>query len=177
MLAIVGLDGHIAVLAVEGKVDESFGQLVSDWLDGSTSKKARLEALCKTLNLTIDQSRPLRYQLLHRACSAIYEAQRYRTNIAVIVIHSFCPKQSGFSDFQAFLGILGEKGEIAPGAVAGPFNLAGVSFYATWVQDRIVEPESAIQYLEDLKAYATRHSEWCGRVSSWCDQLLYKLKV
>jgi hypothetical protein len=150
---------------------------VSDWLDGSTNKKARLEALCKTINLTLAQSRPLRYQLLHRACSAIYEAQRYKTNIAAIAVHSFCPKQSGFSDFQAFLGVLGEKGEITPGAVVGPFNLAGVSFYAAWVQDKIAEPESAAQYLEDLKAYATRHSEWCSRVTSWCDQLLHKVKV
>jgi hypothetical protein len=32
LLAVVGLDGELAVMAVEGKVDESFGPLVSDWL-------------------------------------------------------------------------------------------------------------------------------------------------
>jgi len=52
VLAIVRLPNELAVMAVEGKVDESFGPLVSDWLqDPPSRKQPRLESLAKTLGI------------------------------------------------------------------------------------------------------------------------------
>jgi len=36
----------------------------------------------------VEQARPLRYQLLHRTASAIYEAKRYRTDLAGMLVHN-----------------------------------------------------------------------------------------
>src|SRR5215217_6488778 len=60
LLAIIGLEKRTAILAVEGKVDESFGEVVCEWLGKSDTKRTRLEGLCQTLGLTIEQALPLR---------------------------------------------------------------------------------------------------------------------
>ena len=77
-----------AVIAVEGKVEEPFGALVADWNDHTTCKERRLEALCTSLGLQVSDVDGIRYQLLHRTASAIYEAQRYRTKRAMMLVHS-----------------------------------------------------------------------------------------
>ena len=80
LLAFVNLAHDNAVIAVEGKVDEPFGELVSTWNDHRPGKECRLEAplayrsVCEFADVG-----DIRYQLLHRTASAIYEAQRYRT--------------------------------------------------------------------------------------------------
>jgi len=109
----VGLEKSIAIVAIEGKAGEPFGKIVDKWFDGSASKKVRLDSLCKTLSLPSDKAKSLRYQLLHRSASAIYEAKRYRTDIAVILVHSFGNPKDGFSDFAAFLRALGAD-EVTP---------------------------------------------------------------
>ena len=81
-----------AVIAVEGKVDEPFGDLVSTWNDHSSGKERRLEALCASLGLRVADLGGIRYQLLHRTASAIYEAQRYRTTRAVMLVGRRTPK-------------------------------------------------------------------------------------
>ena len=66
-LAILGIENELGILAVEAKVDESFGQLVSEWLKNqSEGKSHRLRQLCTLFNLKPDQVGHLRYQLLHR---------------------------------------------------------------------------------------------------------------
>jgi hypothetical protein len=80
VLAILRLPDEIAIMAVEGKVDESFGPLVSDWLREAapaSKKPARLKRLAETLGIDVSVCETLRYQLLHRTASAIYEARRY----------------------------------------------------------------------------------------------------
>ena len=79
LLAFVKLRHGDAVIAVEGKVDEPFGDWVSAWNDHSPGKERRLAALCMSLGLRVVDVEDIRYQLLHRTASAIYEAQRYRT--------------------------------------------------------------------------------------------------
>ena len=52
LLALIGDGEGFAVLGVEGKVDEPFGPLVSEWLtDASANKRARLSVLQETLGL------------------------------------------------------------------------------------------------------------------------------
>ena len=86
LLALIGDGEGFAVLGVEGKVDEPFGPLVSEWLvDASANKRARLLVLQGTLGLAGHNVSNLRYQLLHRTAAAIYEAQRYKVRRAVML--------------------------------------------------------------------------------------------
>src|SRR5205085_678451 len=104
VLAVLGLGSQLAIMAVEGKVDESFGELVSQWLKGpeASRKPYRLERLATTLGMNPSECEPLRYQLLHRTASAIYEAHRYRASTAIMMVHSFDPTDAGFDDFALF---------------------------------------------------------------------------
>jgi hypothetical protein len=102
LLALVFAGDAYSVLAIEGKVDETFGPLVSEWRDGTSGKEKRLSKLCDVLGLEPSQILHLRYQLLHRSVSAIYEAQRYRCERAVMLIHSFSETKSSFQDFVNF---------------------------------------------------------------------------
>lgn len=112
LLAIVTADGgrDLAIVAVEAKVREPFGKLVSEWLDGSARKEVRLTRLCELFRISREDALPLRYQLLHRAAAAIYEAERYRRDVAAFVVQSFCPDATGMTDFVAFANALGFTG-------------------------------------------------------------------
>jgi hypothetical protein len=168
LLAVIGLDKHIAIVAVEGKAGEPFGDVVSKWLDGSDTKTKRLQGLCKTLGLSVEQAKPLRYQLLHRTASAIYEAKRYRTDLAGVLVHNFAADQIGYPDFCAFVATLGVK-ESKAGVLCGPVTADGVSVYLGWVNDRTPLDATPSGYLIDLRNYASRLSQWCDRVRVWCD--------
>ncbi len=100
-------EGLIAVM-VEAKRDESFGPTVGEWLrDASAGKIARLTALCEVLGLMREALPPeIRYQLLHRAASAILTARRYHA-CAVMVIQSFSPEARWFDDFSRFASLMG----------------------------------------------------------------------
>jgi hypothetical protein len=136
VLAIIGLPGELAVMAVEGKLDESFGALVSEWLvNASTSKHRRLAQLVKTLGLDAAETGPLRYQLLHRTASAVYEAHRYRVHAAVMMVHSFDPRDTGIEDFKRFATALGLPSADATRLV-GPITREGVDLYLGWTADR-----------------------------------------
>jgi hypothetical protein len=112
ILAIIALKDRLAIVAVEGKAGESFGEYVDQWLDGSNEKDVRITALCDRLGLSVEAAKPLRYQLLHRAASAIYEATRYRSKLAVMLIQSFARDDTSFVDFAKFIGAVGIKREI-----------------------------------------------------------------
>jgi|GEM_PF-2810066 len=72
------LAGPVAVM-VEGKVDESFGPVLGDWLaEASPGKRERLDFLLRTLSLADSPPDALRYQLFHRAASAVVTGEQYR---------------------------------------------------------------------------------------------------
>lgn len=127
----------LAVIMVEGKVDESFGPALGDWLkDASPGKLKRLAALQDTLHLADTLPGSLRYQLLHRTASPVLEALRLQARYAAMVVHSFSASDAWLEDYQSFaalLGAIGEKGVLesvptgtAPdlwiGWVAGPHH-------------------------------------------------------
>jgi hypothetical protein len=94
-------------VAVEGKVDEPFGETVGQWLrDGSANKSARLDGLSEILGLTSIPA-TIRYQLVHRTASAILEARRFLASHAIMLIHSFSPTAQWFDDFQEFCHLFG----------------------------------------------------------------------
>src|SRR5690606_27410024 len=65
-------------MAVEGKAGEPFGTSVETWLkNASPGKLARLERLCGLLGVRHSPDGQLRYQLFHRAASALLEAERF----------------------------------------------------------------------------------------------------
>jgi hypothetical protein len=75
VLGQIGPD--LAVMMVEGKVDESFGPLLEEWLrDASDGKRERLAFLQSTLGIETELPGRIRYQLLHRAASPVIEAMR-----------------------------------------------------------------------------------------------------
>jgi hypothetical protein len=96
-----------ASMAVEGKAREPFGETLEEWLrEGSAGKRQRLEFLCETLGLPAAEPRGLRYQLFHRAASAVLEAQRIGARSAVVLVQNFFPDSTSWADFKAFVHAL-----------------------------------------------------------------------
>jgi len=98
-----------ATIAIEGKVDETFGDLVSVWLakDPSPGKETRLDYLCDLLGIPRDAVHGIRYQLIHRTASARIEADRNGSSVAALLVHSWGAEDDGFSDYEAFAAALG----------------------------------------------------------------------
>lgn len=138
LLAFVKSGRGYAVIAVEGKVNESFGDLVSTWNDRSPTKERRLERLCRTLGLRVADMGSIRYQLLHRTASAIYEAQRYQTAQAIMLVHSFSTTDASFHDFQAFATAMGIPVQ-AVNQISEERECEGVQLRLAWVKDQPIE--------------------------------------
>jgi hypothetical protein len=143
LLALLGIDRELAVLGVEAKVDESFGPLVSEWMQTDTGGKShRLTLLCSLFGLKPDAVGHLRYQLLHRTAAVIYEAQRFRSANAVLIVHSFCRKPVGLDDCKAFLEAIKMPG-LREGGLVGPQKFGGVLLWAGWAADVPLESGGA----------------------------------
>lgn len=117
LFALIKHSGRTISVAVEGKVDEVFGPTVGEWLDGaSDGKRARLEYLCAVLGLANENLSDLRYQSLHHAASAAIESDRFNTDSAAIIVHSFSLTGAWFTSFEAFaerLGVTAEKDRLS----------------------------------------------------------------
>ncbi|MGE7768340.1 DUF6946 family protein [Peribacillus sp. NPDC096540] len=85
---------------VEGKVNEDFGRTICKrlGLKPSSGLRQRVKFLLETLELErlsdVDIS-GIRYQLLHRAASAIFLAQKFTSPNALMLIHSFSEGDKG----------------------------------------------------------------------------------
>ena len=110
-------DGLIT-MAVEGKVRETFGEVIDKWLhrdENDANRRVRLEGLCGILDLEVADVLGLRYQLLHRTAAALIEADRFSASTAVMLVHSFSPEQEGLGDTVAFgtaMGVSVESGQL-----------------------------------------------------------------
>jgi hypothetical protein len=136
LMAVLGVGDELAVLAVEAKVEESFGPTVDEWLvDASEAKHRRLATLAGMFGLDRSACGPLRYQFLHRTASALLEGRRYRAKRAVMLVQSFCPKQSGFEDYAAFFTAAGLAG-LEPGMLSSPLEAEGSTLRVGWVADK-----------------------------------------
>jgi hypothetical protein len=135
LMALVKIGDGYAILAIEGKVDEPFGQRVADWNDGSHGRQHRLERLCGTLGLAPDKAMELRYQLLHRSASAVYEAHRYRCGRALMLVHTFSRSATSLDDFLDFAEALGARAA-ASGGLSRPVTCEGVELRLGWVVDQ-----------------------------------------
>ncbi|WP_157263450.1 DUF6946 family protein [Azohydromonas aeria] len=123
---------HLVSIAVEGKVSESFGPTVQEWFAGhSPGKVTRLAYLQAELGLEAVPVGTIRYQLLHRAVSAIVEARRFCATQALMLVHSFSPDQVGFCDFMDFVRLLGAEPRINRIVPIG--QRGGVELLLGWV--------------------------------------------
>ncbi len=129
-------------MAVEGKVEESFAAIIGDQSGLSAGQRARLGALADLLGIETPKLAPLRYQLFHRAAAAIFEADRYRSDKAILLVHSFSPSKTGRQDFVAFLHAAGIDNAADPSQLVGPKRIMGVDFYAVWIADEL--PKSSM---------------------------------
>ena len=119
-------------ITVEGKVRETFGPTLSDWLtEGSKGKATRLEFLRRELNLNEAIAGHIRYQLIHRTASSIIEAKRFTAKHAVMLVHSFSQVHEWFDDYAAFVELLGGAATKNELTYLGPRS--GVHLYLGWV--------------------------------------------
>ena len=133
LLVLAGLRQEIGVIAVEGKVNEPFAEFVRDW-NTTPGKQVRLERLAQTLGLDEAEVGGIRYQLLHRTASAIYEAKRFRCQHAMMLVHSFSLTHRWFECFAAFSSLMNQPVSI-PGSVSIARILDGISLRLAWVAD------------------------------------------
>ena len=144
LLAILGIGDELAVMAVEAKVTESFGPLVSEWIgEGGEGKEDRLQRLCDLLGFDRNEVGDLRYQLFHRTAAAILEARRYRAKNAVLMVHSFCEDATGLPDFIRFYERMGVQG-CARDALSQPVQVSGTRLWIGWTGDECPEGVSAL---------------------------------
>jgi hypothetical protein len=136
MVYLTLLRGGSAVVAIEGKVNESFGPVVSTWLEDKPTKTRRLEKLCDDLGIPIDQAESLRYQLFHRTASALYEAEKHGSEQALMLVHSFSDSDASFEDFQDFAQALGTPVS-AVDTISEPVTRLGIELRLGWVKDRV----------------------------------------
>ncbi len=103
----VRIKHQTAVMMIEGKVDEPFGDQISKWVEpASKGKQARLAYLTETLGLSETPPIHLRYQLFHRTASALIEAQRFKADLAIMLVHSFSQTHKWFDDYAAFADLM-----------------------------------------------------------------------
>ena len=113
VLALIGVGGDLMVAAVEGKVSEPFGDTIEKWYaNPSEGKKKRLQYLCNLLGTTFPLAGSLRYQLFHRAASAVIECRRFRARMPAMIVHSFSAEKAWFEDYAAFVSLLGGSPEL-----------------------------------------------------------------
>jgi hypothetical protein len=137
LMAVLGVGDELAVLAVEAKVDESFGPTVDEGLvDASAAKRQRLAYLAGLFSLDPAACGPLRYQFLHRTASAVLEARRYRARRAGMLVQSFCPKASGFADYVRFGEAVKVPG-LKAGVLSAPMSASGLLLRIGWVSDQL----------------------------------------
>lgn len=123
--------GPVTIM-VEGKVNESFGPTLVEWRsEASSGKDERLSFLLRTLGLRAPPASAIRYQLLHRAASAIITGEQYRAVAAVLVIHSFSKELVGWKDYQAFLSLF--EVDAALGSVQRLGNASSIPLFGMWV--------------------------------------------
>lgn len=131
--ALARSGNQLVSIAVEGKVSEPFGPSMQEWLaNASRGKIERLDYLCDLLGLTIPLPNGIRYQLLHRAASAVIEAKRFTAAHAVMLVHSFSQSDAWFEDYAAFVALFGSTAKINTLVPVGACN--GISMNFAWVR-------------------------------------------
>jgi hypothetical protein len=135
--------GRKVAIAVEGKVEEAFGDsTIEEWRnEASQGKQERITHLLRVLELPDDESiLRLRYQLFHRTASALIEAERLNAPVAVMLVHSFSPIRRWRDDYEAFASAFGADAGSGDGLVRCAERF-GRELYLGWVTDAFPSTE------------------------------------
>ena len=110
VFAHVKTDGRTCALVIEAKVDDDFDEKLIDWRKGKKgnpnsipNRKKRLTRICRDLGVDVPSDDSLlRYQLFSRTIASVLMAERLKTDLAAVIVQSFCHQDSGHDDFLAF---------------------------------------------------------------------------
>ena len=131
VLAVASNPRGLVIIAVEAKVDESFGPTLGEKRsDASNGQQERLDYLHKILGLREPLPDGVRYQLVHRLASALVTSARFHAGTAVMLVQSFSPESRWFDDFEAFAAAIGA--EASKGALAKVPSVAVPPLYLGW---------------------------------------------
>ncbi len=126
-------DGLVSI-AIEGKVDEPFDQILGKWKkNASAGKKDRLKYLISCLGLNSEPPDAICYQLMHRTASAVIEAERFDARAAVMLVHSFSRDDAGFCEYRDFCFLLGIE-EVQAGVLGTTRARNDLPLYLGWVR-------------------------------------------
>jgi hypothetical protein len=149
LFALGKSEDELVSIAVEGKVAESFGERVEDWIERRAAEEERrgrtraptagaqerLRYLCALVGLREDEVSDLRYQLLHRTASALIEAQRFNARHALMLVHSFSQTKPPMclDDFERFAMRL-KCEDAGAGTLAFVGQRDGIDLYLGWAR-------------------------------------------
>jgi hypothetical protein len=122
-------------MAVEAKAGEAFDKTMDEWLGDvkpTSGKPARLKQLRDVLGLETEAIGALRYQLFHRAASALLEAERFSAPNAILLVQSFKSDPNNFVAFSDFGHVL--RCQCAAGAIVEGPMLGRVRLHLAWVE-------------------------------------------
>jgi len=138
VFALLSCSRGLITAMVEGKAREDFDDLLGDWKKRTSPQgvKARLADIMEHIGLSQTIPDDIRYQLLHRAASAVIEARRFHAPFAALVVQSFVADdtQNHYKDFCAFVRLFGKvpsKGRLVE--LSRPL---GRTLFAAWVQSK-----------------------------------------
>ena len=133
ILALVRNAKNLVVVGVEAKVDEAFGPTIAEKkADSSAGQNERLAYLEMELGTSNPLADTIRYQLLHRAVSALLTARAFHAPVAVMLVHSFSPSSAWRDDFSAFCSAL-SCSQISPDLFEVP-RTSGARLLLGWCQ-------------------------------------------
>ena len=131
LFSLVRTSEHTVAVTIEGKVNEAFDRTLGEWLKGaSTGKLERLEYICSLLGLQQPLPDHIHYQLLHRTASALIEADRFKTDAAAMVVHSFSQSGKWFAEFRQFAALLGC--DLSPGQLGRATTATKRPLFVGW---------------------------------------------
>lgn len=141
---IMSTDTGLASVAVEGKAREDFDKRLTDWFGSGTErggKERRLKFLCEVLGVCREPEVTHRYQLFHRAASAVLEARRWHLTKALVLVQSFKESATSWQDFVDFATLLGLS--VARNGVSEAAKAGGVDLHLAWVHSELATDEIA----------------------------------
>ncbi len=131
----------LVTIMIEGKVNETFGPTLDERrADASPGVQKRIAFLLETLKLPPNIPGTIRYQLLHRAASAVLAQRQFNAYAAAMIVHSFSQTGAWFDDFAAFLKLFGVDAK--PGELCPAYTSHHDDLWFAWCQGeaRFLEP-------------------------------------
>jgi hypothetical protein len=113
VFALLTCSGGLISVMVEGKAREDFDVNLAKWKKRTSLKglQTRMAQIMDSIGLSMPIPDEIRYQLLHRAASAVIEADRFHAPYAVVIIQSFVSEdaENHYGDFCAFIRLFGKQ--------------------------------------------------------------------